>query len=61
VGFGLPAAIGAKVAASHKTAVGIAEDTSFSTTAMEFRTTGRFGIRVDVLVLSNKFRGMALQ
>ena len=61
MGFGLPAAIGAKVAAPHKTVIDIDGDASFSMTAMELQTASQFGIGVKVLVLNNRFQGMVLQ
>ncbi|KAJ7465236.1 thiamine diphosphate-binding protein [Mycena latifolia] len=51
MGFGLPAAIGAKVAAPHKTVVDIDGDASFSMTAMELATASQFGIGVKVLAM----------
>ncbi|KAF9644086.1 hypothetical protein BDM02DRAFT_3272663 [Thelephora ganbajun] len=61
MGFGLPAAVGAKVAAPHKTVIDIDGDASFSMTAMELQTASQFGIGVKVLVLNNKFQGMVQQ
>ncbi|KAI6036036.1 hypothetical protein PISMIDRAFT_688455 [Pisolithus microcarpus 441] len=61
MGFGLPAAIGAKVAAPNKTVVDIDGDASFSMTAMELATASQFNIGVKVLVLNNEFQGMVLQ
>ncbi|KIK91342.1 hypothetical protein PAXRUDRAFT_830925 [Paxillus rubicundulus Ve08.2h10] len=61
MGFGLPSAIGAKVAAPHKTVVDIDGDASFSMTAMELATASQFDIGVKVLVLNNEFQGMVLQ
>ncbi|KAI5993689.1 thiamine diphosphate-binding protein [Pisolithus marmoratus] len=61
MGFGLPAAIGAKVAAPNKTVVDIDGDASFSMTAMELATASQFDIGVKVLVLNNEFQGMVLQ
>jgi len=61
MGFGLPSAIGAKVAAPHKTVVDVDGDASFSMTAMELQTASQYGIGVKVLVLNNKFQGMVLQ
>lgn len=61
MGFGLPAAIGAKVAAPHKTVVDIDGDASFSMTAMELATASQYNIGVKVLVLNNEFQGMVLQ
>ncbi|KAI6103589.1 thiamine diphosphate-binding protein [Pisolithus sp. B1] len=61
MGFGLPAAIGAKVAAPNKTVVDVDGDASFSMTAMELATASQFDIGVKVLVLNNEFQGMVLQ
>ncbi|KAF7365519.1 Acetolactate synthase [Mycena venus] len=61
MGFGLPAAIGAKVAAPHKIVVDIDGDASFSMTAMELATAAQYDIGVKVLVLNNEFQGMVLQ
>ncbi|KAK0239469.1 thiamine diphosphate-binding protein [Armillaria nabsnona] len=61
MGFGLPAAIGAKVAAPEKTVVDIDGDASFSMTAMELATASQYNIGVKVLVLNNEFQGMVLQ
>ncbi|KAK1221004.1 Acetolactate synthase, mitochondrial [Marasmius sp. AFHP31] len=61
MGFGLPAAIGAKVAAPHKIVVDIDGDASLSMTAMEMQTASQFGIGVKIMVLNNDFQGMVLQ
>ncbi|EIW84719.1 acetolactate synthase [Coniophora puteana RWD-64-598 SS2] len=61
MGFGLPSAIGAKVAAPHKTVIDIDGDASFSMTAMELATASAHNIGVKVLVLNNEFQGMVLQ
>ncbi|KAG2019829.1 acetolactate synthase [Coprinopsis cinerea AmutBmut pab1-1] len=61
MGFGLPAAIGAKVAAPNKVVVDIDGDASFSMTAMELATAAQYGIGVKVLILNNEFQGMVLQ
>lgn len=61
MGFGLPAAIGAKVAAPSKTVVDVDGDASFSMTAMELATASQYDIGVKVLVLNNDFQGMVLQ
>ncbi|KZS90034.1 acetolactate synthase [Sistotremastrum niveocremeum HHB9708] len=61
MGFGLPSAIGAKVAAPEKTVVDIDGDASFSMTAMELATASQHNIGVKVLVLNNEFQGMVLQ
>jgi hypothetical protein len=61
MGFGLPGAIGAKVAAPHKTVVDIDGDASFSMTAMELATASQYNIGVKVLVFNNEFQGMVQQ
>ncbi|KAI9574216.1 thiamine diphosphate-binding protein [Boletus coccyginus] len=61
MGFGLPAAIGAKVAAPNKTVVDIDGDASFSMTAMELATASQYNIGVKVLILNNEFQGMVVQ
>ncbi|KDQ19764.1 hypothetical protein BOTBODRAFT_125177 [Botryobasidium botryosum FD-172 SS1] len=61
MGYGLPSAIGAKVAAPEKIVVDIDGDASFSMTAMELATASQYGIGVKVLILNNEFQGMVLQ
>ncbi|KAJ3514982.1 hypothetical protein NMY22_g14573 [Coprinellus aureogranulatus] len=61
MGFGLPAAVGAKVAAPNKVVVDIDGDASFSMTAMELATASQYSIGVKVLILNNEFQGMVLQ
>ena len=61
MGFGLPSAIGAKVASPEKIVVDIDGDASFSMTAMELQTASQFNVGVKVVVLNNEFQGMVLQ
>ena len=61
MGYGLPAAIGAKVAAPEKIVVDIDGDASFSMTGMELATASQYSIGVKVLILNNEFQGMVLQ
>lgn len=61
MGFGLPSAIGAKVAAPNKIVVDIDGDASFSMTAMELATASQFSIGVKVLIFNNEFQGMVQQ
>ncbi|KAF5357734.1 hypothetical protein D9757_011953 [Collybiopsis confluens] len=61
MGFGLPAAMGAKVASPKKIVVDIDGDASFSMTAMELQTASHHKIGVKVLVLNNEFQGMVVQ
>lgn len=57
MGYGLPAAIGAKVAAPEKIVVDIDGDASFSMTGMELQTAAQYGIGAKVLLLNNEFQG----
>ena len=62
MGFGLPAAIGAKIALGRdKLVVDIDGDASFCMTAMELFTAVQYGINVRVLILNNVCYGMMKQ
>ncbi|KAL4244896.1 Acetolactate synthase, mitochondrial [Abortiporus biennis] len=61
MGFGLPSAIGAKVAAPKKIVVDIDGDASFSMTAMELATASQYNIGVKTIILNNEFQGMVSQ
>ncbi|BFZ65255.1 Acetolactate synthase, mitochondrial [Saitoella coloradoensis] len=61
MGFGVPAAIGAKVARPDCIVVDIDGDASFSMTAMELATAAQYNIGVKILVLNNEFQGMVQQ
>jgi len=61
MGFGLPSAIGARVAAPNKAVVDIDGDVSFSITAMELATASQYEIGVKVLILNDKIQGMVVQ
>lgn len=61
MGYGLPAAIGAKVAAPEKLVVDIDGDASFCMTLTELGTAAEFNIGVKVLVLNNEEQGMVTQ
>jgi acetolactate synthase-1/2/3 large subunit len=61
MGFGVPAAIGAKVAAPEKVVVDVDGDASFSMTAMELQTANQYNIGVKILLLNNEFQGMVEQ
>lgn len=61
MGYGLPAAIGAKVAMPDKLVVDIDGDASFLMTQTELGTAAEFGIGVKVLVLNNEEQGMVTQ
>jgi len=53
MGFGLPAAIGAQLAAPDKTVVDIDGDASFSMTCQELLTAREHNIPIKVMVLNN--------
>jgi acetolactate synthase-1/2/3 large subunit len=61
MGFGLPGAIGAKIAAPEKIVVDVDGDASFSMTAMELQTASQYGVGVKVLILNNDYQGMVVQ
>jgi len=61
MGFGLPSAIGAKIAYPDKIVIDVDGDGSLSMTAMELQTAAEYGINVKVLVLNNNFQGMVKQ
>ncbi len=58
MGYGLPVAIGAKVARPDMMVIDIDGDASLSMTAMELMTAAEFGVKVKVLLLNNNFQGM---
>ncbi len=61
MGFGLPSAVGAKVAAPNKMVIDIDGDASFSMTAMELATASQFNIGVKVIVMNDGYLGMLTQ
>ncbi|KAJ3113602.1 Acetolactate synthase, mitochondrial [Physocladia obscura] len=61
MGFGLPAAIGAKVGRPEKIVIDIDGDASFSMTGLELMTARQFNIGVKVMILNNDFQGMVKQ
>eukprot|EP01135_Chromosphaera_perkinsii_P005976 Nk52_evm5s376 gene=Nk52_evmTU5s376 len=61
MGYGLPAAIGAKVGNPDKIVVDIDGDASYSMTCQELLTAVEYGIGVKVLILNNNFQGMVKQ
>ncbi len=61
MGFGFPAAIGAKVAHPDKLVVDIAGDGSFLMNIQELATCVDYGIDVKVVILNNMFLGMVRQ
>ena len=61
MGFGLPAAIGAKYCAPDKTVIAIIGDGGFQMTPQELGTIMQFGAAVKILILNNRFLGMVRQ
>ncbi|OJJ51493.1 hypothetical protein ASPZODRAFT_57104 [Penicilliopsis zonata CBS 506.65] len=61
MGYGLPAAIGAKVARPDCLVVDIDGDASFNMTLTELSTAAQFNIGVKILVLNNEEQGMVTQ
>lgn len=58
MGYGLPAAIGAKVARPDAVVIDIDGDASFNMTLCEMATASQFNIGVKVLLLNNEEQGM---
>jgi acetolactate synthase-1/2/3 large subunit len=61
MGFALPAAIGAKYGAPHRTVVAIAGDGGIQMTIQELGTIMQFGAAVKIIILNNEFLGMVRQ
>ncbi|KAI9815328.1 MAG: Acetolactate synthase, mitochondrial [Pycnora praestabilis] len=61
MGYGLPAAIGAKVARPDALVVDIDGDASFNMTLTELSTAAQFNIAVKIIILNNEEQGMVTQ
>jgi len=61
MGYGLPAAIGAKVAQPKRLVIDIDGDGSLNMTIHELSTCHRYGIGVKVVVINNQWLGMVRQ
>ena len=61
MGFGLPSAIGAKVASPDSLVIDIDGDASFNMTLTELSTAKQFNIGVKIIVLNNEEQGMVTQ
>jgi acetolactate synthase-1/2/3 large subunit len=61
MGFGLPAAMGAKMGQPDKTVVAVMGDGGFQMTMQELGTIFQSQIDVKVVILNNKFLGMVRQ
>ncbi|KAF2660564.1 acetolactate synthase [Lophiostoma macrostomum CBS 122681] len=61
MGYGLPAAIGAKVARPDALVIDIDGDSSFSMTLTELSTAAEFNIGCKIIILNNEEQGMVTQ
>lgn len=61
MGYGLPAAIGAKVAKPEALVIDIDGDASFNMTLTELSTANQFNIGVKIIILNNEEQGMVTQ
>lgn len=61
MGFGLPAALGAKLACPERAVVAVVGDGGFQMTAQELSTMRRYGVGVAILLLDNRALGMVRQ
>jgi len=61
MGYGFPAAIGAKVGCPDRTVIDIAGDGSFQMTSQELATASKSDIKVIVAILNNSYLGMVRQ
>ncbi|WP_230198366.1 thiamine pyrophosphate-dependent enzyme [Luminiphilus syltensis] len=61
MGYGLPAAIGAKVGMSDRQVIDIDGDGSLNMTIQELATCHRYGIGVKTMVINNQWLGMVRQ
>ncbi|MEO6814561.1 MAG: biosynthetic-type acetolactate synthase large subunit [Ginsengibacter sp.] len=61
MGFGLPAAMGAKVGKPDRQVIAIAGDGGFQMTIQELGTISQYNIPVKIIVLNNEFLGMVRQ
>lgn len=61
MGFGLPAAIGAKLAAPNREVIAVIGDGGFQMTIQELGTILQFKVGLKILILNNEFLGMVRQ
>ncbi len=61
MGFGLPAAIGAKYGATERTVVAVIGDGGFQMTLQELGTIMQNNINIKIIILNNEFLGMVRQ
>ena len=61
MGFGLPAAIGAKLGAPERTVIEVVGDGGFQMTIQELGTIMQYKVDVKIIILNNQFLGMVRQ
>ena len=61
MGYGLPAAMGAKVALPHEEVICISGDSSFQMNLQELGTIAQYGINVKTVIINNGWQGMVRQ
>ncbi len=61
MGYGLPAAMGAKVAVPHEEVICISGDASFQMNLQELGTLAQHGINVKTVIINNGWQGMVRQ
>jgi acetolactate synthase-1/2/3 large subunit len=61
MGFGLPAAIGAKFGAQDRTVIAVIGDGGIQMTIQELGTIMQTGVEVKIMILNNQFLGMVRQ
>lgn len=61
MGYGLPAAMGAKVALPHEDVICISGDASFQMNLQELGTLAQYGINVKIVIINNGWQGMVRQ
>jgi acetolactate synthase I/II/III large subunit len=61
MGFGLPAAMGAKLGAPERTVISVSGDGGFQMTIQELGTIRQENLNIKIIILNNKFLGMVRQ
>ncbi len=61
MGFGMPAAMGAKVAVPHEQVICVSGDASFQMNLQELGTLAQYGIAVKTVIINNGWQGMVRQ
>ncbi len=61
MGYGLPAAMGAKMALPHEEVICVSGDSSFQMNLQELGTLAQYGINVKTVIINNGWQGMVRQ